>query len=297
MLLPRARLIRYAVGVFLTIAIVIGGLTAVALVARSKQGDKYNYYVASPTINGTSLVINANVQTIDVLSGTMKVLYTFDAIGAIGKENPKQIVYDEPTVPINVTIGSQAFNFKANQPMLWQSGVLPIFGDYNDYPFDNFTSLLTMSATYGANQTSLPITLQLSGVPNGFEVAYAAELIEGETYGEALIVRNPTVKTFAMLIMITMWFLAIASATFAVCLHAFEKKVEGPFVAFTIALLFAMPGVRNTMPAAPPVGCLADQMVLVWVMVILAVCVLYYFVKLISGLLPAAPAPAPVGKP
>ncbi|KAJ3401612.1 hypothetical protein CcCBS67573_g00215 [Chytriomyces confervae] len=294
MLLPRARLIRYAVGVFLTIAAIIGGLTAVALVARSKQGDKYSYYVASPTINGTSLIIGADVQAVDVLGGTMKVLYTFETVGPIGKANPSQIVYDEPAVPINVTIGAQAFSFKANQPMLWQTGSLPIFGDYNDYPFDNFTSLITMSATYGSNQTLLPITLQLSGVPNGFEVAYAAEFIDGETYGEALIVRNSTVKTFAMLIMITMWFLAIASATFAVCLHAFEKKVEGPFVAFTIALLFAMPGVRNTMPAAPPVGCLADQMVLVWVMVILAICVLYYFVKLISGLMPA---PAEAGKP
>ncbi|KAJ3247168.1 hypothetical protein HDU78_004975 [Chytriomyces hyalinus] len=104
----------------------------------------------------------------------------------------------------------------------------------------------------------------------------------------AEISRNPTVITFATLIMIIMWFLALASVTFAGCLHMFEKKVEGAYLAFTIALLFAMPGVRNSMPSAPPIGCLADQMVLVWVMVILAFCVLQYFIRLIITLAPVA---------
>ncbi|KAJ3227322.1 hypothetical protein HDU81_006808 [Chytriomyces hyalinus] len=158
------------------------------------------------------------------------------------------------SVGLNVSIGWETFGFKANQPMLQQTVTAPLLGDYNFNPFYNFTSLITASAISGPKGQPVKLSLVVAGVPNGFRIVFSALDFTEEVIVRAEISRNPTVITFATLIMIIMWFLALASVTFAGCLHVFEKKVEGAYLAFTIALLFAMSGVRNAMSSAPPIG-------------------------------------------
>ncbi|KAJ3237390.1 hypothetical protein HDU81_009488 [Chytriomyces hyalinus] len=287
----RKKTICYAVAAVVFLAAIIGCLTAVAVVARKKSESKNDYYVESPATSVTPrLVVQVNTESVDVLGGTMRCLCSFGLADDLVAPGTEEKAYPEPKSAITVTIGTKQVAFKANQPMLWQSVNIPIFGDFNFYPFDTLQSIITVSAIAGEN-TTLPIGLVLTGIPNGYNVVYTAYAVDGfEAAGLADIGRNVTVRSFATLIMIIMWFLALASVTFAAGLQFFGKKVEPPFVAFTIALLFAMPGIRNTMPAAPPIGCLADQMVLVWVMVILALCVLYYFVRLIMNIMPEKPA-------
>ncbi|KAI8835961.1 hypothetical protein BJ741DRAFT_195930 [Chytriomyces cf. hyalinus JEL632] len=291
----RKKYICYGVTALLFLAAIISCLTAVAVVARKKSESKNDYYVESPATNVTpQIVVQVDTESVDVMGGHMRCLCLFFLADDLIAPGSEEKLYPEPKSAISVTIGPKQFSFKANQPMLWQSVNIPVFGDFNFYPFDTLESIITVSATAGDN-TTLPVSLILTGIPNGYNFRYTADTPDGfEAVGKADIERNVTVRSFATLIMVIMWFLALASVTFAAGLQFYGKKVEPPFVAFTIALLFAMPGIRNTMPSAPPIGCLADQMVLVWVMVILALCVLYYFVRLIMNIIPEKTAYAPV---
>ncbi|KAJ3242268.1 hypothetical protein HDU77_010794 [Chytriomyces hyalinus] len=291
----RKKYICYGVAALVFLATIISCLTAVAVVARKKSEGKSDYYVESPETSVTpKLAVLVNTESVDVMGGHMRSLCSFQLADDLIAPGTQEKLYPEPKSAITVTIGPKQVTFKANQPMLWQSVNIPVFGDFNFYPFDTLESIITVSATTGDN-TTLPVSLILTGIPNGYNVVYAADTPDGfEAVGRADIGRNVTVRAFATLIMIIMWFLALASVTFAAGLQFYGKKVEAPYVAFTIALLFAMPGIRNTMPSAPPIGCLADQMVLVWVMVILALCVLHYFIRLIINIMPEKTAYTPV---
>ncbi|KAI8833433.1 hypothetical protein BJ741DRAFT_691028 [Chytriomyces cf. hyalinus JEL632] len=288
MTITRQRKLIFATAAFLLIAAIISGLSSLAIIGRRKSERSQEYSVASGELVDPDVIVWLQPKSVDVLAGTIKYVAEFELSTAASSKTYDNDFYYSPAVALNVSIGSETFVFKANQPMLQQTGSAPLLGDFNFYPFDNFTGIITASAISGPRGQPVKLSLVVAGIPNGFKIVYTALDFTEEAIVLAEISRNPTVVTFATLIMIIMWFLALASVTFAGCLHMLEKKVEGAYLAFTIALLFAMPGVRNTMPSAPPIGCLADQMVLVWVMVILAFCVLQYFVRMILNLAPVA---------
>ncbi|KAJ3263597.1 hypothetical protein HDU77_010419 [Chytriomyces hyalinus] len=288
MTITRQRKLLFATAAFLLIAAIVSGLSAIAVIGRKKSERSQEYSVESGDLDDPDVTIWLQPKSVDVLGGTIKYVAEFNLSTAASSKTYENSFYDSPAFALNVSIGSETFVFKANQPMTQQTGSAPLLGDYNFYPFDNFTGVITASAISGPRGQPVKLSLVVGGIPNGFRIVYTPFEFAEEAIVLAEISRNPTVITFATLIMIIMWFLALASVTFAGCLHMFEKKVEGAYLAFTIALLFAMPGVRNSMPSAPPIGCLADQMVLVWVMVILAFCVLQYFIRLIITLAPVA---------
>ncbi|KAJ3065045.1 hypothetical protein HDU98_011548 [Podochytrium sp. JEL0797] len=153
---------------------------------------------------------------------------------------------------------------------------------------DQLSFTFAVQGTYGvsSNPKPLPVVLYMSGVPNGFSIFYATNNADAllEVIGNADISRSLTVKSFAIMLTLVLWFLAIIAGSFTCCVWIFERKAEPAHVAFMCALLFASPNVRNTMPSAPPIGALIDQMCLVWVMMILGACVMALMVKLIMQL-------------
>ncbi|KAJ3022391.1 UNVERIFIED_CONTAM: hypothetical protein HDU68_009179 [Siphonaria sp. JEL0065] len=289
--LPRLKLVRFAIYAFICVIVIIASLTVIGTSAKRLAG-KSNYYVSSPGVfdNSTTgfLDITATVTSIDVPGQVMKVAYEFQLIGGIFHETKYDLAFAS-------TI--QKFSFTSGSTLLPQIGTVPIDGDVNQYPFDTYDSYFVLQGSFAKNQTALPIRLTLSGVPNGFNIEYSvdeggSDIPHTEVYGLANISRSDSVKSFSMLTALTMWGLGISAAIITACLYFFDKPAEPPLIGFHIALLFAMPTVRNSMPGAPEIGALLDQLCLVWVMMILAICVLLQFFKLVWAMIVAEKAAA-----
>ncbi|KAJ3292497.1 hypothetical protein BCR33DRAFT_846208 [Rhizoclosmatium globosum] len=305
---PKTKLLIIIVAVVVFIGTIVGGLTAIGVTAKKMADGKSNYYVASnDTLTAialssdhsvTFMSIEAAMFSVDVSKNEAKAMLSFGLNGNLNSLNSNVTVaqqsslYHQSTYNINLTIGNQVISWPAGRPLISQAITLVIQGDINTYPYDTLSVGYTIYGSYGLpGRPAQPLAINLiqDGRPTGFNIDYAAyidhsedALPNTEIYAVGNIARTSTIKAIAVFIALLMWGLALACAVFTACLFVFEKKAEPPFLAFHIALLFAMPGVRNAMPLAPPVGCLVDQMVLVWVMMILALCVLAQFGKLIT---------------
>jgi hypothetical protein len=71
-----------------------------------------------------------------------------------------------------------------------------------------------------------------------------------------------------MAVLVLLVVVTVGMVTRAFGLH----KVGFPTLASLAALLFAIPGIRNSMPNTPPVGTLSDFIVFFWALLIVAVC-------------------------
>ena len=76
-----------------------------------------------------------------------------------------------------------------------------------------------------------------------------------------------------------MWALALGALAVAVSLVARRRRFEAGFAAFSAALLFAFPTVRNSLPGIPPVGVLFDYAAFFWAEALVALAL----ITLIAG--------------
>ncbi|KAI9296123.1 hypothetical protein K502DRAFT_282068, partial [Neoconidiobolus thromboides FSU 785] len=69
---------------------------------------------------------------------------------------------------------------------------------------------------------------------------------------------------FVFLVFFIMWGLsfAILFFTFDVLIH--KREVPPPLIGVSLALLFALPGIRNSQPGVPFLGCLSDFISFFW---------------------------------
>ncbi|ORY51410.1 hypothetical protein BCR33DRAFT_712470 [Rhizoclosmatium globosum] len=316
---PKQKLTATITCVCLFVGILIAGLTAIGVTAKKTAEGKTNYYIQSnSTLSAaitagdqslTFMSIEASMFSIDVSKNEAKMMLYFALNGnlnAINSPNATQqqkssLIAQSPYA-ISLTVGSQILTFPAGRPLTPQTLTLVLDGDINTYPFDTLSIAFPVYGTYtvGGRAEALPISLFVDGMPTGFKISYDIyvdpEVTNTELYATGSITRSATIQTIATFIAVLMWGLAIACSVYTASLFVFEKKAEPPVLGFHIALLFAMPTVRNAMPLAPPVGCLIDQMVLVWVMMILAICVLCQFGKLISQISEGGYAKLGLGK-
>ncbi|KAJ3074153.1 hypothetical protein HDU98_012002 [Podochytrium sp. JEL0797] len=281
------------IGVTFAVVIIVSGLFATAWMGVSKTVDRGTnaQAVSDPPVNQTGapfLAVLISLSSIDVVGQTIKFTYNFEAEGSLANPKPTQRLFSESSHPLTLTIVSQKLKFSATDALATQSIPSFLYGDYNLYPFDTFSTILSLNGQYGVNQTAaIPLQLFLSGRLNGFEATYEfADQSSGSNSTDLLvavtITRSLTVITFSIMIATCMWVLTVCACGLCVCVCVLDMKLELLYIAMMLTLLFAMPTVRNAMPSAPPSGCIIDQLVLVWVMMLLAVCASSLFCKLLS---------------
>jgi len=84
--------------------------------------------------------------------------------------------------------------------------------------------------------------------------------------------RAASTKVFSLLVISIMWFVTIAVVliTFQVVVRG--REVTAPLIGSFVALLFALPAVRNVQPNVPPIGTLGDIVGLFFNMLIVSAC-------------------------
>ncbi|KAI8838184.1 hypothetical protein BJ741DRAFT_128461 [Chytriomyces cf. hyalinus JEL632] len=184
---------------------------------------------------------------------------------------------------MGISIDSTAIQFASGQAMTNKTTNVYIEGDANNYPLDTFSVSFNVRGTFG-DANPLPIIVYAFGQPLGYTLQLQVIGNSDNTAASVIVTasRNPTTIAFALAIMLLMWIMSLLAIALAYAVWTVPgKKVELPFIIFTVALLFAMPTVRTAMPNAPPIGVLADQMVTGWAMMLLSLAVISHFVNLL----------------
>ncbi|KAJ3103224.1 hypothetical protein HDU97_010288 [Phlyctochytrium planicorne] len=253
----------------------------------------------------TFVSVNVGVSNLDLVNGNYKLKVDATPCGdLIDHKNPtvgKSIVLG---TPIRFSLDSKIFNFSAGNPIPTQEfgasfdtggnvlesctseGLLIMCEDINNYPFDKYAANdLYIEASYfdkSTNRTD-PVSLPLMVFFNAGLLTYSVTKDKLENLGGEIppsyltinlgfkVKRSLTTIFFSGLIMAIMWALSLLAVFLAVTLWISGRKVEPPTIAFAIALIFALPGIRNTQPGTPPIGCTADVVSFFWAMVLSAI--------------------------
>ena len=84
-----------------------------------------------------------------------------------------------------------------------------------------------------------------------------------------VLFRTPINIVFPMVFICAMWIMVIAQTMAFMPFYLGFKKVDGyPIPLLAVTMLFALPGIRNTLPGAPPLGAIIDFAAYFWNIVV-----------------------------
>ncbi|KAJ3205464.1 hypothetical protein HDU67_008829 [Dinochytrium kinnereticum] len=268
----------------------------------------------NPCVSHTFVIIQASVTNLDLVNGAYKLKLDFNPCGAF--VDRQKVVVGKSSVlgtPLKISFDNKIYNFAAGVPMASQDFSSNFdTGDINNYPFDKYTVKELYTEGEIGNRTALDtelISIALFFNAGLLTYSVGVDTLKDISREDALsghivqldfsVVRSVTTVFFSGLVMAIMWCLSLLAFTLAVTLWIRGRKVEPPTIAFSIALMFALPGIRNTQPGTPPIGCTADVVSFFWAMSLTAVTasllIINYIVKYNFDL-PPPPAPAVVEK-
>ncbi|KAJ3314774.1 hypothetical protein HDU76_002358 [Blyttiomyces sp. JEL0837] len=285
------------VGIFFAMITLLGIIVSITGVFQKKEGDSKdsktsqttNSFPAAtqPKIDDpsydpyTGISIYASPSSVDPISKTFKLSLGFLPAGdMVGRALHYNVGLFTLKYPVTIAFQTKALSFPAGVIMQPQEISLNLVtGDPNSYPFESYRSdLIEITATY-QNTTSgkletAPIDIIVSG---GLQTWNIDTPIVQDLYQDGSVLelqlqysRSATTKFFSVLVMVIMWALSLLSFTLSTTLWLRDRKVEPPTVAVGVALLFALPAVRNSQPGIPAIGCTADVVSFFWAMVLAA---------------------------
>jgi hypothetical protein len=187
---------------------------------------------------------------------------------------------------------------EADKPMLVPSLTWSMAeGKASNYPFDKhvarvFFGITPILASEPENPYLLPfapLVFKFIADVSGFDIAYTPALVppiksidENSNFIvliDVIVTRSLPVKLFAVLIMIIMWVLAVLVLLVTRRVIQSGKQPDFGTLGWMGILLFALPAIRNSQPAIPPIGTLSDFLSFFWAetsvaiaLTILAIC-------------------------
>ncbi|KAJ3113846.1 hypothetical protein HDU96_002843 [Phlyctochytrium bullatum] len=224
------------------------------------------------------------VTGIDVTSNSFKVSVRPVPCGDFAaRDEENELIGDGqnliPSYNVSLYIASKVATLEADKSVPQIEYVFPFYtGSPNNYPFDRYTlPNIWIGANY-ENQTSgkfeqAEVAVAMDSLVSGFQLktSNVAPIAKFKSVTVDIEFRRARLTlVFSVFVMTIMWMLALLGITFTALLLAYGRKSEPPVIAFSVAMLFALPGVRNTQPGAPPVGCTSDLISFFWVMMIIA---------------------------
>ncbi|KAJ3105060.1 hypothetical protein HDU96_008721 [Phlyctochytrium bullatum] len=255
----------------------------------------------------TFLLLGLSVAGVDLVAGNYKLKIDMQPCGDLLRYNGTVLRTFRRSV--RLSLDTRVLNFTAGSVVGSQEATISFDeGDINAYPFDIFKIRdLYIEGTYNQNATDvslLPLWVTFTSGLQTFNIVPLNVTDESESANliklDFDVKRSSTTIFFSILVMIIMWILSLLAFTLASSLCIRGRKVEPPTIAFSIALLFALPGIRNTQPGSPPIGCVADVVSFFWAMILVAISAAMLMINYIIkynfegiDLLPVAKPPAP----
>jgi hypothetical protein len=267
--LPSARLLWTAVLSALLVTVIAGYILfvrnalflGVAYEATFEQGT---------TSSADGIDIAATVLTIDPLTNTFHVRLDMNPVGKyqMTRKTPNR----ELDVFVNAANGGQSRVYPAGRPIELSDVTVDAVGDTVLYPFDRHTAALQIQAF---DETSRPVPVKLT-VNSEFHdwrihVMPSAKSTVGELGFDIVATRSVSVISLAVALMTLVVMLVLVTVGVVVRSVRDPRSPDFAIVASLVALLFAIPALRSSLPNAPPPGTLSDFLVFFWALLAVGV--------------------------
>lgn len=265
--LPR---ITRLIGLLLLIAVLCGAGIALYFDERSREETKY---VVGSAKAANRIDLDVTVQTVDATDGDLVLRVLPEPNGTLATAT------DNPTRNLVIDLTSSTtpeLRFPAGQPIAVHSVRVDIqnSGIVTDYPFDHYTTVLVFSVTAGGRD--VPVRMSLREVDPFFVTRLRGRsATPGVVLADIRISRSRGTFILAWFMMIAMWALALSVLGGAWILGARRQGVVWPALGWMAATLFALIGMRNAAPGAPPIGSLIDYASFFWAEAIVAASLTY----------------------
>ncbi|KAJ3088611.1 Rsp5p-dependent ubiquitination, sorting of cargo proteins at the multivesicular body, partial [Quaeritorhiza haematococci] len=241
-----------------------------ALTQENQPGDiafLIHYYVSAVDSRAYNIKIAASAYVLTVF-GIVKIIS--------GQEfNENDFVDTRAPFPFNLTLGDKENLFQESALLSRQEIPIPILeGMPMNYPVDDYRTEFFMAASTTINNTfyRIPIAaLTFSALPL---FSFRTNFTYNPNSNSALVARinikrSRLVIGYSIVVIIIMWLLSLSLFTLAVGVWVRKRKVEPPTIAFSVAMLFAIPNVRNAQPGIGEIGALGDVAGYFWNMMLI----------------------------
>jgi hypothetical protein len=259
----------------LVVLLIFAVLYAVTLTSYNQEGQANG----APFVIGTEnlangLNVTAKVITIDPIKGELALRVDLVPTGDMTADEGLT-ANANLKVFINSATGTLERSFEKGKTISPFDVVISLDGMASDYPFDAYASQLYMYATAQENKDAetvdVPVAINLAAHIPGFAINVSPDKESKETYPLANIevARSATVKTVVIAGMVIMWVIGISTIFLTMAFVFRSRKAEA--FAFYSGLLFGLFGLRNSLPATPPIGTQSDFLAFLWVEAIVAI--------------------------
>ncbi|KAI9595873.1 hypothetical protein BDF19DRAFT_440374 [Syncephalis fuscata] len=206
---------------------------------------------------GTFALDNATITQGDIRGAVTKSLKN-GIVDAEGLTAPSALA-----TPVIVTLGTTTIKFPANQTMENRDLQIP-FQNGNQAAYH-----LTIYREQGNDTTKayFPVPFQAHFDGAVQSISFRAFVIYDSVTEASFFIRTrrtTTTVVFSVFICVLMWFLTLGLGILWMQLVVRGREVAPPHMSVGIALLFALPGLRNSQPAIPPVGVASDMFGYIW---------------------------------
>jgi hypothetical protein len=216
--------------------------------------------------NGPVIIVLAKQTAMDPFNGA-KYSLTLTPFGSLANG-------DKLTQNITIEINSKLVRFHADSRMEKQEVSVGFeVADVDRYPFDRYLFGFTFSASAAGKPIHITggVVSQLQGW--NFVSGFVVEEDNSESFSTVFAVANRTMTTlgFSLFCAVLLWSLALAILVLTLSFIFFPGS-ESPPVPVYVAMLFALPAVRQTQPGVPPIGAMIDLISFFWCMGLIAIC-------------------------
>ncbi|KAI9292670.1 hypothetical protein K502DRAFT_325692 [Neoconidiobolus thromboides FSU 785] len=166
-------------------------------------------------------------------------------------------------------------------------------GSLRDYPFELFLvyfpiEIIIRSSSLSSNEIDLlaaNTNINFYGTSQLFRVRY--EEVSNQDKSNAFyssvtilpnsklimvkLLRPPTTLLVCTFMVVLMWCLAIAMINIAIDAVFNNREIPPPILGTSVAMLFALPALRNSQPGVPAMGCISDILGFFWSLVLISI--------------------------
>ncbi|HAJ25975.1 MAG TPA: hypothetical protein DCG53_01790 [Syntrophus sp. (in: bacteria)] len=217
--------------------------------------------------------VTAKIASLDPVRGELVLRMQFEPQGALLDKD--DVLISAVIVYTNSAAGKSETTFKKGESMQPLDVNMALQGDSSQFPWDRYTGLLWVCIASqkerdrkSTSWSAVPFSLDLKPGITGFKIGTNEIKQKDRGFSTAEIAfdveRSRSSLGFAVFIMVLIGLLTLAAflAGFAVIVGG--RKIEMSMLGWLGGMLFALVPLRNAMPGAPPIGCLADYMSFFW---------------------------------
>eukprot|EP00158_Paraphelidium_tribonemae_P003150 Partr_v1_DN25917_c0_g1_i2_m68779 len=226
--------------------------------ATLPQLDQINVYITTSSIDLDNMEMNVFVSFIP--TGVFASKDPADAPGALSVLNT-----------IRVVVGDISEEFFSSGDIMKPLSVsLPLLsGDVNSFPFDKYDSKTSVTIQYeNERDVEIPMGIYADGFTQNFNVfPQILPIVNGifrHAYIRYVVTRSSSVIGFSIFLVVLMWFLSLSTLALSLDVIMRKKPPAEGLMGMAIALIFALPALREAVPGVPKFGAVIDVLGFFW---------------------------------